>query len=173
MRTAAEDGIHSLKNQLRQIAADKAGDLAARWDAKPQTPSAVPDPATPVPELPPFVWKFGDFSPQSPVAVWHGSMSATPRRVTLDFADCPAWFEAAVTDDDMFQVCAFWADGGQFVGGKFDWINRKRSVRDLDHTNVRNALGNYYSNWDARYADRPPDYAVVVNTKLREWMIFE
>ena len=173
LRTAAEDGMHSLENQLRLIAADRASGLAERLDARAEEPSAVPDPAEPVGALPQSVWRFGDFSPQPPVAVWQGRMSATARRITFDFAGCPAWFEAAVTDEVMFEVAAFWTDGGELVGGKFDWINFKRNVRDLDHTNVKNALGNYYRNWDGRFAGQTPARAVIVNTKLGEWMVFE
>ena len=155
-----------IEEQLKLIASDRLNKLVERMDAKIKSPSTVPEPENPVADLPLFVWMFGDFIPQSPVKIWHGKLkSATPNRVEMDYTECPAWFREATTDDNMFEVAAFWKDGEKHIGGKFDWINFPRTMRDLAHTNKP---GELYRNWDGRYCDRAPDYVVIVNTQLRE-----
>ena len=156
-----------LSGQMKLVERDARDNLLERMDklfGNRESPPDLAEPAEPV-VLPYLEWKFGDFKPAAPVALWRGVMSATRTHVSLDYTGCPAWFEAMDNDNLMCEVAVFYEDGGRLIGGKFDWINFPRSARELTHTLD-------YKGWDGRYADRVPACVIIVNTQNREWMFF-
>lgn len=53
------------------------------------------------------------------------------------------WKRGSTAKGPMVLACAFYDEGGTWVGGKFDWIDEKRSSRSL--SNIRSG----YRGWDA------------------------
>jgi len=170
-----------VKEQLTLILADAKSKLVDRMDAKlsnrqPNNPDA---PATNEP-LPNFKWSFGAARPAAPVSVWWGKMKSTPNRIELDYTDAPSWFTTfngrpPTGDENLYECAVFYIDGDEVVGDKFDWANFVRKFRDLKHCNGdmgSDGVIRFYRNWDGRYANRAPDYAVIFDNANRRWLIF-
>jgi len=177
-RNATQYAADSFAAQLKQVEKDFKNKLAEKLDRQfaNRPPSSVPDPAKPV-TIPNFQWKYGGLNPQAPVNVWHGKLkSKSPTRVDMDYTGCPAWFGWGKGDENMYEVAVFWWDDAlqRFVGGKFDWVNFPRTLRELHHT-YRDPMykeGHAWQ-WKGEYRNRAPDYIVIVNTTIRDWMIFD
>lgn len=56
---------------------------------------------------------------------------------------CEALGASGPTDYSQTVACAFYEDGGRWVGGKFDWISTSRTSRSFE--NIKSG----YNGWDA------------------------
>lgn len=104
----------------------------------PDTPSHVD--AVPFDKL---VWKYGGFNGAGADfdQVTLSNASCNGKRYAYTFAvGMSAW--GIAHGDAGHTICAVFVeqDGGQWVGGKFDWVSTSRTFRDLHHVES-------YNNW--------------------------
>ena len=80
------------------------------------------------------------------------------------------WQRGDTKKGPMILACAFYEDGGKWIGGKFDWIDEHRSSRPLEN------IHGGYNGWNAsafRAARRHAFCVVSANGKFRSNLITE